>query len=122
MFRMLSILAACAFALAGSSLAEEGGLALGLVYDTSGSMQQPVKDRSGEATPKHLIGNRALEMVITRLEAHQIQNAPSPFEVGLFVFQGDTARAAVPYGRFEAAPLREFIKSAPKPNGRTPLG
>src|SRR5260370_23100227 len=44
----------------GLMAAEEGGVAVAIVYDTSGSMREPVRDSNGKPTPKYVIANRAL--------------------------------------------------------------
>ena len=49
--------------------AQEEGVALALIYDTSGSMREAVLDKSGQSTAKYVIANRALMAV-----AKQIQN------------------------------------------------
>ena len=43
----------------------EEGVALAIVYDTSGSMKEPVSDASGGSAPKYIIANRAL-LAVTR--------------------------------------------------------
>ena len=41
--------------------AEQEGVALAIVYDTSGSMKDPVRDAAGKSSPKYVIANRALD-------------------------------------------------------------
>ena len=40
--------------------AAEDGVALAIIYDTSGSMGEQVPDASGRNAPKYVIANRAL--------------------------------------------------------------
>jgi hypothetical protein len=40
----------------------------------------------------------------------------------LFVFSGDTARPAIPFGPFNPDALRDFAAKFTNPNGNTPLG
>lgn len=105
--------------------AGEPGVALALVYDTSGSMLEPVRDRAGRNTPKYVIANRALTAIIDRLQmvaTNTSGGAPLPMEAGLFIFNNDTAAMAVPFGPFNAAALRKWTKSFSQPAGPTPLG
>src|SRR5438045_9084829 len=66
----LAIIAALALAL-GTSLApaaDEEGVALAIVYDTSGSMQEAVRDRDGKSAPKYVIANRALIAIARQMQ------------------------------------------------------
>jgi uncharacterized protein YegL len=76
-------------------------------------------------SPKYLIANRALKAVAKQLDA--FASRPSSggarkIHTGLFVFSGETAREAVPFGPFDAAALEEFARSFSSPSGNTPLG
>src|SRR5579859_5215408 len=75
-------------AFAGRVAAEEG-VALAIVYDTSGSMHDPVPDKSGGTSPKYLIANRALIDVARQIQAFATNNPAGTsrkIETGLFVF------------------------------------
>jgi hypothetical protein len=104
---------------------EADGVALAIIYDTSGSMRETVRDSAGGRTPKYVIANRALSDV-----AKQIQDfasgsgagTPRKVQAGLFVFQGDSARQAVQFGSLDAAALKNFARNFASPNGNTPLG
>ena len=118
------------FALCGLTLVftrasgQEGGVALAIVYDTSGSMKDSVRDKAGRATPKYVIGNRALEAVIDRVEAFarkQPEGAPK-VQAGLFVFAAKGGREAVKFGPLDAEALRSWAKAFNNPHGPTPLG
>ena len=104
--------------------AEEDGLALAIVYDTSGSMKEQVKDANGRLTAKYVIANRALEAVARRVQqfATNASAGPRKISAGLFVFQGTGARQAVPFGPFDAAALQRWAKAFTSPDGGTPLG
>lgn len=103
----------------------EDGVALAIVYDTSGSMEEAVADANGGATAKYVVANRALESVIARLEQY-VQGAteefPRPLDVGLVRFQGTRATIAVPFGPFDPVALRRFAAAFDDPEGSTPLG
>jgi hypothetical protein len=105
------------------SVASVDGVALAIVYDTSGSMAERVPDGTGHNSPKYEIATRALGQVVDRLEAFAAApGGPRRLDTGLFVFRGMGAEAAVPFGPFDAGALRAWIKHAPPPNGTTPLG
>jgi hypothetical protein len=71
--------------------AADDDVAIAIVYDTSGSMLQPVKDASGRNAPKYQIGNRALEAIVARLEKFS-KSSGKKLKVGLFTFAGSTHR------------------------------
>src|SRR6266496_1398993 len=52
-----------------SARAADEGVALAIVYDTSGSMKDPVQDQSGGIAPKYVIANRALLKVAKQIQA-----------------------------------------------------
>src|SRR5436190_2894687 len=111
---VLTVLAASARGLFSLHAAEPEGVALAIVYDTSGSMKETVRDKHGNATPKFVIANRALVSV-----AGQIQNfvtnspdgAPRKVDAALFVFAGDGARAAIDLAPFDANAIRNWATS-----------
>lgn len=104
--------------------AEQDGLALAVIYDTSGSMKEQVKDAQGKLTPKYVIANRALEAIARRIQlfATNASANPRPVAAGLFVFQGTGARPAIPLGAFDLAAFQRWTKAFSNPEGGTPLG
>jgi hypothetical protein len=105
--------------------ADQDGVALAIIYDTSGSMHDAVCDASGQRSPKYVIANRALKEVSKQIQAfaeRRSQNTSWQIQVGLFVFQGDGARMAVPFGPFDAQALEHFADTFSTPSGNTPLG
>src|SRR5947209_12804358 len=105
--------------------AENDGVALAIIYDTSGSMKDPVPDQSGKSSPKYIIANRALLAVTEEIGSFATNNpagTPRKIETGLFVFQGEGARQAVRFGPFDPETLRAFARHFSSPNGNTPLG
>jgi hypothetical protein len=105
--------------------AADNGVAVAIIYDTSGSMRDAVKDASGKSTPKYIIANRALNGVANQIQAFATNapgGVPRKIDAGLFIFSGDTARAAVPFGAFNPDALRSFAAGFTNPNGNTPLG
>ena len=103
----------------------EEGVAVAIVYDTSGSMHDSVRDVSGKSVPKYIIANRALAAIAQQLEKYATNSAngtPRRIDAGLFVFAGDNAREAVKFGPLDRAALEKFARSFKSPNGNTPLG
>lgn len=108
-----------------SLCAAEPGVALAIIYDSSGSMRETVRDRQGSSSPKYLIGNRALAAVADQVQAFATpKTGASPREVhaGLFIFQGSGARAVVPFGPLDSAAIKNWAAKFSQPNGSTPLG
>ena len=100
------------------------GIALMIVYDTSGSMQQKVPDAGGRPTPKHVVARRALTAVLDRLQA--VRSGPaetSPvIDAGMVVFEGDHAVIAVRCGTFDHQAFRDWLAHHTGFNRGTPLG
>ena len=105
--------------------AQEDGLALAIVYDTSGSMKEQVRDRNGKLSPKYVIANRALEAISKRIQTFATNTAtggPRAIHAGLFVFDGTGAKQAVKFGPFEASTFQRWAQKFSAPEGGTPLG
>ena len=106
--------------------AEEDGVALAIVYDTSGSMHDSVRDANGRLAPKYQIANRALKAVARQIQTFAERKgaggSPWKIQAGLFIFQGDGARMVVPFGPFSPEKLTDFADHFSKPSGNTPLG
>jgi hypothetical protein len=103
----------------------EDGVAVAIVYDTSGSMHDPVRDISGKSVPKYVIANRALVAIAQQLERYATNSAggaPRRIDAGLFVFAGDNAREAVKFGPLDRDALERFARTFSSPTGNTPLG
>ena len=103
----------------------EEGVALAIIYDTSGSMKEPVPDASGGTAPKYVIANRALQAVTRQLQAfgtNSVSGTSRKIQAGLFIFQGEHAREVVKLGPLDAAAFESFATHFSRPNGNTPLG
>ena len=108
-----------------TAAAAEEGVAVAIVYDTSGSMKESVRDADGKLAAKYLIANRALKDIAKQIETFATNNASGEkrrVDAGLYVFQGNDAREAIKFGPFNAAAIRKFADSFSNPNGSTPLG
>src|SRR5882757_6633196 len=86
---LLAAVSALAAMLAGPArirAAEDDGVALAIIYDTSGSMNELVLDSAGNSSPKYVIANRALISIAKQVETFATKNAAGPrkVEAGLF--------------------------------------
>ena len=125
-----AIVALAALAILGSVprpafAAEEDGVALAIIYDTSGSMRETVPDQNGKPLSKYIIANRALVAIAKQIQTFATNTgtgAPRRVDAGLFVFSGDSARQAVPFGPFDPKAVQDFARHFSNPNGNTPLG
>src|SRR5687767_7566574 len=105
--------------------ADDDGIALAVVYDTSGSMKELVRDQSGQFSPKYVIANRALTNIAAQIQAFATNStlgAPKKIQSALFVFNGENAREAIPFGPFNAQALQDWAAKFSRPDGGTPLG
>jgi hypothetical protein len=103
----------------------EDGVALAIIYDTSGSMKEPVQDENGKPAAKYVIANRALIAIARQIQSYATNTAtgaPRKIQTGLFIFAGDGAREVVKFGTFDPAALQTFAKGFSVPAGNTPLG
>lgn len=119
------VLAALAISASGGRAAAAGGegVALAVVYDTSGSMQDAVKDAKGVRSPKFEIANRALLALTEQVRAFASHaEGERNVQAALFTFEGQGARAQIPMGKFDAEAFRRFAEGFRNPNGNTPLG
>lgn len=122
-----SLLLAAPMAGSSASASEPGpaeGVALVIVYDTSGSMLQSVPDAGGNPAPKHVIAHRALGAVVDRLQAVAAGAGTSrvPLQAGLIIFRGSATPFAIKFGAFDPEAFREWLKNPAKCQAGTPLG
>ena len=103
------------------ALAADNDVAVAIVYDTSGSMNDPVQSKAGAGEPKIQIANRALVSIVARLEKFNASGGRK-VQAGLFAFSGKGAREIVKPGPFDAAAMRAGIAAIGKPTSGTPLG
>ena len=108
-------------AIAGAASAADNDVAVAIVYDTSGSMNDGVKGKSGGGEPKFQIANRALASIVARLEKFNASGGRK-VQAGLFTFSDKGAREIVKPGPFDAAAMRAGLAALGKPKGGTPLG
>ncbi len=106
------------------SAADEEGVAVAIVYDTSGSMNESVNDQNGQPAPKYRIANRALIAIANRIQAFATNTAGTPRKIraALFIFDKGKAHVALPLGPFDARALTDWAQRFSSPDGSTPLG
>jgi len=124
---LLAAVSALAAILAGPArirAAEDDGVALAIIYDTSGSMNELVLDSAGNSSPKYVIANRALISIANQVETFATKNADGrrKVEAGLFIFDKSAAREAIKFGTFEAGVFVKWANQFANPHGNTPLG
>ena len=98
------------------------GVAVAIVLDTSGSMKATVPDGKGRRSPKYVIGNRALESLVAKIERFATNAPGRVVHAGLFTFSGDGAREVVKFGKFDPNAFRAWVKNYPGAQSGTPLG
>src|SRR5262249_21919611 len=126
---VLTGVALLAIAMPSLRAAEDAGLqdgvALAIVYDTSGSMQEAVPGNEGKPSPKYLIANRALADIAKQVQSFATNSATGEsrrIDAGLFIFDSPGARAVVPFGKFDRAAIENWVRTFNSPRGNTPLG
>src|SRR5205823_6185563 len=103
----------------------EEGVALAIIYDTSGSMKDPVPDAAGGSSPKYVIANRALLAVTRQLQTFATNSGPAgprKLQVGLFTFEREQAREVIPLAVFQPGAFESWANRFSHPHGNTPLG
>src|SRR3989442_12428240 len=124
----IGVLAALAMLGIGSPnlrAAEEDGVALAILYDTSGSMKDAVPDKDRKPAPKYLIANRALIAIAKQVQTfatNASSGAARRIDAGLFIFNSPGAREVVKFGPFDASAIENWARTFANPSGNTPLG
>lgn len=123
---LVAVLFALAMAaLTPQSARSEEGVALAIIYDTSGSMKDAVRDQNGKPAPKYVIANRALIAIARQIQSFATNSgsgAPRKIEAGIFVFDRNTAREALKFGPFDERAIEAWANNFSNPSGNTPLG
>jgi hypothetical protein len=118
----LALALGCVTGLRVGAADASSGVAVEIVYDTSGSMLQKVRDADGKQTPKHVIASRAVRAVLDQLDVVSATPGAGPIHVGLIVFDGDHAIQAVKLGPYDSKAIRSWLREHDKPMAGTPLG
>ena len=105
--------------------ADNEGVAVAIVYDTSGSMRELVKDQNGHRAPKYVIANKALMAIADQLQAYAASGqsgAPRKVEAGVYIFDHNSGAPVVNFGPLNASAIRKWASGFSAPAGNTPLG
>ena len=108
-----------------TTVSADEGVAVAIVYDTSGSMKDTVRDSNGRMVPKHTIARRAMESVVKRLQTfatNTTDGAARKMEVGVFVFADNGPKEFIKFGPFDAKEASGWAQRLPGPSTGTPLG
>lgn len=97
-------------------------IAVAIVYDSSGSMKDSVQNDAGKPEPKYLIANRALLAVVNRFQQFAETSKNQKLEACLVTFNNGSVGIPIPFGEFKPNAFRQWVQSAPQPDGGTPLG
>jgi von Willebrand factor type A domain len=125
--RLLSLSGMVTELSAGEATVPAPGIALAIVYDTSGSMKNSVRSEQGVERPKYQIAAEALRAIVDQLEAVVAQrrregSGSFALKAGLITFRGKNVTDAVPFGDFSAASIRRWLDRQAEPKDSTPLG
>ena len=88
-----------------------GGIAVSIVYDGSGSMADRVPGADHQLAPKYLIANKAVASIIRQLVAFS-QNKQMEIQAGLVYFVGGKIHQAIPLTPAGGTPLGLAIREA----------
>jgi Mg-chelatase subunit ChlD len=92
------------------------GVAVAIVYDTSGSMAEKVP-AAGGAKQKYVIASETLARISTQIDAYA--KSGNKVQAGIVCFPGANA---VPFADWNPAMFRKWLTSFNQPTGGTPLG
>jgi hypothetical protein len=107
------------------TVSADEGVAVAIVYDTSGSMKQTVRDSKGQMIQKHIIAKRAMESVVKRLQnfaTNTTDGVARKMEVGVFVFADNGPREFIKLAPFDPKEASGWAQRMPGPSTGTPLG
>ena len=107
------------------SAADDDGVALGILYDTSGSMKDLVPDSKGSSSPKYVIANRAMMAIVKQIQMFTTNGTagePRKVEVALYTFEDSGAKEIVKMSPFDADAIQNWASKFSNPSGGTPLG
>ena len=104
--------------------ARQPGIAIGLIVDVSGSMQQSVTGADGKPSPKIEIARRAAAALVKKAEDFQRTHPDRTLRLAIYEFsgdRGDPCRRVVPLGAPDAAAASQALGRM-SPGGGTPIG
>ncbi|MBS0202633.1 MAG: VWA domain-containing protein [Planctomycetes bacterium] len=97
------------------------GTAVVILIDTSGSMQQTVRDRTGHPRPKFQIASGVLTKIIHVTDEWHTKHTDSPLFMGISSFSSGTSEV-LKIGPFDATSATNAVAAIPHPAGGTAIG
>lgn len=101
------------------------GVAVAIVMDTSGSMNEPVMDEGGKKTPKAVIAKRARSAVLTQFSGYLSRGTPDHprrVDLALYTFNSGGVKQVRALQTFNPEQQAQLVHAIPAPGGGTPLG
>jgi uncharacterized protein YegL len=96
-------------------------LALVILYDGSGSMDDRVPNVRGELTPKFELANNAIITISQKIQNYCTSNHIT-IDAGLVYFTSATVKVGIPFGTFDPPAYQSWAQHFRSPGGGTPLG
>jgi Mg-chelatase subunit ChlD len=98
---------------------EEGlGAAVAILIDTSGSMRD---DAPGDARPKYVVAQEALEAMLDATDAFVAKRPDFPVKIGIYSFSSHV-RVLRPIQPYNRGAIRTVLETVPRPGGGTAIG
>lgn len=112
---LLTLATLCSMASVASSADPQPGVAIAIVYDTSGSMTGSVPNTRNQMEAKFKIASEAMQNIVGKIDEYARTH---PVEATLITFQG----TPVPLGKWNRAAFDIWLSKFNNPAGGTPLG
>lgn len=117
--KKLLLLFIALFTIGGTAFGEPG-VAIAIVYDTSGSMSDKVQAAGGQKQ-KYVIASEALGRIVNKIDAYA--KSGNKVQAGIVCFPGASNGVnAVPFAAWNPEPFRKWLAGFNSPSGGTPLG
>lgn len=110
--RLLTLLPLVTVATAADS---QTGVAIAIVYDTSGSMNDSVANSKNQQEAKFKVASEALKNIVEKIDRYAQSH---PVEATLITFQG----SPVSFGKWNKSAFESWLSKFNTPGGGTPLG
>jgi Mg-chelatase subunit ChlD len=108
-----------------AKVAQRDGIGVALLMDTSGSMDEKVRDQNGQAVPKIQISRRSTMNLLRQIDRFAQSHKDRVIQVGVYEFSARNdqplCRVVIPLGPLNL-PAAESRVQAMYPEGGTPIG
>jgi len=113
---LIAFLLLCCFsALVALSAEPQPGVAIAIVYDTSGSMSDPAVGADGKQRPKYQVASEAMRNIVSKIDDFSKTNT---VEATLITFRGPQVKI----GPWNKGAFDKWLGEFRSPGGGTPLG